>query len=80
MWYFKPAVDKIRDGHSVGTVDKIAGIEVKKSENRAIFKAFFFVLKKVNRQFSISVHFSSFPPIFRALFTWKIENLNLFFI
>ena len=69
MWYFKPVVDKIRDGHSVGTVDKIAGTEVKNSENRAIFKAFFSFLKKVNRQFSISVHFSSFPPIFGALFT-----------
>ena len=28
MWYFKPVVDKIRDGHSVGTVDKIARTEV----------------------------------------------------
>lgn len=46
MWYFKPVVDKIRDRHSVGTVDKIAGTEVKNSENRAIFKAFFFLFEK----------------------------------
>ena len=46
MWYFKPVVDKIRDGHSVGTVDKIVGTEVKNSENRAIFKAFFLLSEK----------------------------------